>query len=201
MILTHTGHLWLCIWKCMCPRNSVAIGLENRKSFWWEGLLNLFLKGTAAYILAAYKCCVCGCVAWLQYSGVLPGKIVIKTTLWIVFHAKPGMAALEMMNSQFQTCIRWTLRGSDCLLFWFLVSLEENGATSQGILLTLLPPVKVKAFFCECSRPQDCCLVLLVFKCLCHGRLCCLSELCSLQFTRCSFLIRAVNCLSVYKRP
>lgn len=154
----------------MCPRNSEVIGFKNRRSFSWESLLGLlksdsslvFLKGIAAYTLAAYYYFPCGCVAWLQYSGVLPGRTVIKTTLLTVFHAKPGLAALEMMSSQFQPNVRWALHGSDSLLSWLLVSLEETGAASQG-LLTPLPPVKGKTCFCQCSRPQDCWLMLLVF--------------------------------------
>lgn len=85
--------------------------------FWWESLLSLFTRDSSMHI-SCLQNCLCGGGARLQYSGVLPGRIVIKTILLIVFHAKPGWAALEMMSSQFWPYVRWTLRGSDCLLFW-----------------------------------------------------------------------------------
>lgn len=161
MVLTHAGHLWLCIWKCMCPRNSEAVRFKNRRPFWWESLLSLFKRDSSIHISCLQRLSLWGwcmitvfrCPSW-QNSN--------KNNTLIVFHAKAGLAALEMMSSQFQPYVRWTLCGSDCLLFWFLVSLEETGATSQG-LLTPLPPLKAKTWFCQFSRPQDCWLVLLGF--------------------------------------
>lgn len=50
MVLTHAGHLWLCIWKCMCPRNSEAVRFKNRRPFWWESLLSLFKRDSSIHI-------------------------------------------------------------------------------------------------------------------------------------------------------
>lgn len=99
----------------------------------------VFLKGIAAYTLAAYKRCLCGCVAWLQYSGVLPGRIVIKTTLLIVFHAK-GLAALEIWWAisfnlmQDEYSMEVTACCSDCWSVWRRQGLQAKVFSSHPCL-------------------------------------------------------------------
>ena len=72
-----------------------------------QGLANervslAFLKRLASYALTVCQGSLCGCVVRLQYLVVLYGRTVIKIILVIVSGAKPTVASLDTLSSQFQ---------------------------------------------------------------------------------------------------
>lgn len=177
------------------------LDFKNRSSFWWEGLLSLFKRDSSMHI---------SCLQMLFLGGVCGMITILRCPSWqnsnknntfdcLSCKARNGCSGDDGQSvpnlCKMSTPWKWLLavlivgqfggdRGYKPGTSHTLASNE-----SENLLLWVLKASRL-LISAACF-----------FKCLYHGRLCCFSELCRLQFTRCSFLIRAVNCLTVYKKP
>lgn len=120
--------------------------------FLMESLLSLFKRDSSIHIscLEMLSLWLCGmntmfrCPSWQNSNKN-------NTFDFLSLKTRTGCSGNDEQSvPTLRHSIEVTAGCSDCWSVW------RRWATSQGLLLTPLPPVEVKSCFCQCSRPQDC---------------------------------------------